>query len=147
MGISDAPKPKLLIAEDDVENQEFLEFFLEKYFSVDVCDSSDTFYEMLDQKRYDIILMDISIKGKKNGLDLTKELKNNPNHSEIPVICYTAHALYKDRINALDAGCDAYISKPSDTRLLLDTLFNLLKAKGKFFLDNTPTHLSGLAIT
>ena len=132
MGNMTETKPRLLITEDDFENQKFLQLFLKRYFSVDVCDSAQTFYELMNKEKYDIILMDISIKGEKNGLELTRELKNDPDHSSIPVICYTAHAFNKDRINALDAGCDVYISKPSDIHTLLNSIFDLLKMPNKF---------------
>ena len=134
MGVTKINQPRLLITEDDYENRKFLEMYLKRYFDVDVCDSSDTFYYHIDKKSYDLILMDISIRGSKNGLDLTKELKNNPDRRDIPIICYTAHAFNKDRLNALDAGCDAYISKPSDVRTLLTTLVEMLKMKGKDYL-------------
>ena len=134
MGISEAQKPKLLITEDDIENRKFLILFLKRYFSIDVCDSSETFYDFIRQNSYDIILMDISIKGKKNGLELTRELKKNKGFKDIPILCYTAHAYNKDRLNALDAGCDAYISKPSDMRTLLNELVNLLRLSGKEYL-------------
>ncbi len=136
MGNLTEAKPKLLITEDDFENQKFLQLFLNRYFTVDICDSSLTFYELLSNEKYDIILMDISIKGEKNGLVLTKELKNNPNYSTIPIICYTAHAFNKDRINALEAGCDIYLSKPTDIHTLLNTLFDLLSVKGKFLMGS-----------
>jgi DNA-binding response OmpR family regulator len=138
MGYPTEKKPKLLIIEDDFENQKFLNFFLKRYFQVDVCDSSDTFYELINKEKTDIILMDISIKGPKNGLQLTQELKNDPKFSTIPVVCYTAHAFNKDRLNALDAGCDAYISKPSDIHTLLNSLFDLLRMKGNLFTGNNP---------
>lgn len=130
MGIDELAKPKLLITEDDYENRKFLELFLRRYFQVDVCDSSESFYSLISKHNYDIILMDISIKGGKNGLELTKEMKSNPELSSIPIVCYTAHAFNKDRLNALDAGADAYISKPSDIRVLLNSLIDLLKGKG-----------------
>lgn len=136
MGNLTEAKPKLLIAEDDFENQKFLQLFLKKYFTVDICDSAHTFYELLNKEKYDIILMDISIKGEKNGLELTRELRNNPNYSAIPIICYTAHAFNKDRINALEAGCDIYLSKPSDIHTLLNALFDLLSVKGKFLMGS-----------
>ena len=136
-------KPRLLITEDDFENQKFLELFLKKYFTIDMCDSSEAFYALMNNGKYDIILMDISIKGKKDGLELTRELKNNPNYSNIPVICYTAHAFNKDRLNALDAGCDVYLSKPSDIHTLLNSLFELLKLNGKVFVGSN--HIQGFA--
>ncbi|MHB8904926.1 MAG: response regulator [Melioribacteraceae bacterium] len=138
MGNTTEVKPRLLITEDDFENQKFLQLFLKKYFMVDICNSSESFYNLMNREKYDIILMDISIKGDKNGLDLTREMRNNPDFSEIPVVCYTAHAFNKDRINALDAGCDIYLSKPSDIHTLLNALFDLLKLRGKYFLGSSP---------
>lgn len=138
MGNTAEQKPRLLITEDDYENQKFLELFLKKYFTIDICDSSESFYALMNKEKYDIVLMDISIKGKKDGLELTRELKNDPNYSNIPVICYTAHAFNKDRLNALDAGCDAYLSKPSDIHTLLNSLFDLLRAKGKSIVVSNP---------
>lgn len=131
-------KPKLLITEDDFENQKFLELFLKRYFEVDICDSSDTFYNFIESKKYDIILMDISIRGNRNGLELTSELKSNPEYSSIPIVCYTAHAFNRDRVNALNAGCDAYLSKPSDIRTLLGSLIEMLKRTQKEFIFEYP---------
>jgi DNA-binding response OmpR family regulator len=131
-------KPSLLIVEDDIENQKFLVLYLKRYFKVDVCDSSDTFYDFLQSTSYDIILMDISIKGKKNGLELTTEIKNNQQYAPIPVVCYTAHAFNRDRVNALNAGCDAYLSKPSDIKTLLGSLLELLQLNDKQYLFEYP---------
>lgn len=131
MGQLPKEKPKLLIIEDDYENQKFLTLFLGRYFEVDSCDSSDTFYELSSKKKYDIFLMDISIKGYKNGLELTREIKLNPSTAFIPVVCYTAHAFQQDRLNALDAGCDEYISKPSNIYSLLKTLLAQVEKKSR----------------
>ncbi len=130
MGLKEVTKPRLLITEDDFENRKFLELFLKRYFIVDMCDSSEEFYSLMEKKNYDIILMDISIKGEKNGLELTREIKSDPARRDIPILCYTAHAFNKDRLNALDAGCDFYLSKPADIRTLLNSLAELLKVKG-----------------
>ncbi|SRR3989339_1720653 len=128
--------PKLLIVEDDLENQKFLYYFLKKHFRIEVCDSAEMCYEFLFKERSEIILMDISIKGYKNGLDLTKELKRHPLFSKIPIVCYTAHAYNEDRINSIDAGCDAYISKPTNYNILLNTLLRLIQE------SNENKHLS-----
>jgi len=119
-------KKKVLIVEDDEENQKFLQYFLRKYFRVEMCDSAEGCYQLLDKEIADLILMDISIKGSKNGLELTKELKNSISYSKIPIVCYTAHAYNDDRNNALEAGCDMFISKPTDYYVLLNTLQKLL---------------------
>lgn len=134
MEYSKINKPKLLITEEDYENRKFLTLFLQKYFQIDSCDSSDSFYSLIKSENYDLILMDISIKGRKNGLELTREIKQNPEFAKVPVICFTAHAFHKDRLNALDAGCDVFLTKPMEVHSLLNSLFDQLKKVGKGFL-------------
>lgn len=127
-------KPSLLIVEDDFENQKFLQFFLRRKFDVELCDSADTFYRKLKEKKFDIILMDISLKGKKDGLQLTRELRSSAEYKDLPVIGLSAHAFQKDKDNAYDAGVDLFITKPVQNDNLLDALFNTLEQKtGKKF--------------
>lgn len=122
-------KPLLLIVEDDYENQKFLQFFLRRKFEVDICDSADSFYKKLKEKRFDIILMDISLKGKKDGLQLTREIRVSDNYKDMPIVGLSAHAFQKDKNNAYDAGVDLFITKPVQNDVLLDALFNTLEKK------------------
>jgi CheY-like chemotaxis protein len=128
-------KPTILIVEDDYENQRFLEIFLGKRFKVISCDSEEYFYKYLNNNVIDIILMDISLRGGKDGLQLTKEIKNNPKFKHIPVICLTAHAFPKDRENALNAGVDIFLTKPIGNEFLLNTL---LEKANKNNIDKNP---------
>jgi len=122
-------KPRILITEDDKENQRFLRMFLRKNFETDICDSEISLYENLRVHKYDVILMDISLKGNKNGLELTRELKADPEYKDIPIVCLTAHAFKKDAQNAIEAGVDFYLSKPVDNHVLLETLINAAQGK------------------
>lgn len=117
-------KPNLLITEDDFENQKFLEMFLKRNFDVEICDSEQSFYEHLNKKKFDVILMDISLRGNKNGLELTKELKKMPGYNKTPVICLSAHAFKKDRDNAMNAGVDVFLTKPVENKVLMNTLLD-----------------------
>ncbi len=129
-------KPKILIIENDADNRKFLKLFLSKFFSVTVCDSAESFYSLINKDNYDLIILEIAIRGKKNGLELASEIKSNPNFSHIPILCYTGYAYHQDRINALNAGCDKYLSKPADIKILVSTLLEMLKDKGKDFYYN-----------
>ena len=121
----------MLIVEDDVINQITIKKFIEKKYTTIITDSSDEALEILKKKKVDIILMDISIKGKKNGLELTKELKASKEFSHIPVIAITAHAFEEDKQNALEAGCDNYLAKPFSKESLLDMIAEI-EHKSKF---------------
>lgn len=127
--MSESIKPRLLIVEDDFENQKFLQIFLKRKFDVDICDSADTFYEKIKEKEFDIILMDISLRGRKDGLQLTKEMRENSKYNTIPIVGLSAHAFQKDRDNAYNAGIDVFITKPVQNDVLMDTLVNTLENK------------------
>jgi CheY-like chemotaxis protein len=73
--------------------------------------------------------MDISLKGNKNGLELTRELKADPGFKDIPIVCLTAHAFKKDVENAVNAGVDIFLTKPVDNHVLMRTLLNAADKK------------------
>ena len=108
-----------LLVEDDNINQLTIKIFLENRYTTIVTDSSDEVLGILKKNKVDIILMDISIWGKMNGLELTKVLKATKEFSHIPVIAVTAHAFEDDKQNALEAGCDSYLAKPFSKESLL----------------------------
>ncbi|MCF8240640.1 MAG: response regulator [Melioribacteraceae bacterium] len=117
-------KPKLLVVEDDYENQKFLQIFLKRKFKLEICDSSDTFYEKLKEQDFDIILMDISLRGKKDGLQLTRELREMPKYKDLPIVGLSAHAFQRDKDNAYNAGVNQFLTKPVQNDVLMDTLVN-----------------------
>jgi len=125
------PKPRLLIVEDDYENQKFLQIFLKRKFDLKLCDSGDTFYERLSESEFDIILMDISLRGSKDGLQLTKEIRENDKYKHLPVVGLSAHAFQKDKDNAYNAGVDIFLTKPVQNDVLMDTLLKALQQKAK----------------
>lgn len=65
------------------------------------------------EEQPDIILMDLQMPGM-DGLSATRELRANPRTSHIPVVVVTASTMDEDRVQAMDAGCNAYVVKPVD---------------------------------
>ena len=122
-------KPRLLIVEDDFENQKFLQIFLKRKFELQICDSAETFYEKLDQSKFDIILMDISLRGKKDGLQLTQEIRQMEEYKNLPIVGLSAHAFQRDKDNAYNAGIDIFLTKPVQNDVLMDTLVRMLGKK------------------
>jgi len=116
-------KTAILIVEDDKFNKEILKRILDKKYKTHTAESAEEAYEVLKKNEVDLILMDISIQGKKDGLELTKELKATKKYLHIPVIAVTAHAGNEDQWNALTAGCDDYLAKPFS----MDQLFKKIE--------------------
>ena len=125
----DTKKPNLLVVEDDYENQKFLQIFLKRKFNLEICDSSETFYEKLNEMKFDIILMDISLRGKKDGLQLTREIREKPEYKDLPIVGLSAHAFQRDKDNAYNAGVDVFLTKPVQNDVLMDTLVKTLEQK------------------
>lgn len=67
----------------------------------------------------DLVLMDIRLPGI-NGYEVTRHIKQI--RPELPVIAQTAYAMEIEIIKARESGCDDYITKPLDRRLLLDMI-------------------------
>ncbi len=75
----------------------------------------------------DLILMDIQLPGM-DGYETTRRLKANPALRRIPIIAVTSYALSGDDAKALEAGCDAYVTKPFSPRALLAKIREYLPA-------------------
>ena len=66
--------------------------------------------------------MDIAIKGSKDGLQITEELKNSEQYKNIPIICLSEHVLDRDKKRAYEAGADVFLEKPVKNDKLLNTI-------------------------
>lgn len=82
----------------------------------DARDATEAF-QVIQRERPGFILLDLNLPDM-NGLTLARKLKTDPATKHIRVIAVTGYASRFTRQDALDAGCDAYITKPVDTRTL-----------------------------
>jgi PAS domain S-box-containing protein len=119
------PRQSILLVEDDSLTVEFMRAILGRDYSLHVASSAVEAMGVLQATPIDIILMDLSLSGEKNGLELTAELKASVEWGRIPIIAATAHAFPEDRQRCLDSGCDGYISKPIEKKLLVEIIDRL----------------------
>src|SRR6185295_15365995 len=73
----------------------------------------------------DVIVMDLSLPGL-DGWEATRRLKGDPRTRHIPVVVLTGHALAGHSQGAMDAGCDAFITKPCLPERLLEEIRTIL---------------------
>ncbi|RLA78213.1 MAG: hypothetical protein DRG78_15660 [Epsilonproteobacteria bacterium] len=115
----------ILIVEDIEANQMFLGIVLKNAGLT--YDTATNGLEAIDQfktKKYDLILMDENMP-KLGGIAATKiilKIEREDGLKHTPIISLTANALKGDRERFLEAGMDAYLSKPIDPNLLVGTL-------------------------
>ena len=116
----------ILYVEDEEVTFSVVRRFLEKLYQVENATDAETAINLLELKKYDLILMDISLKHSINGLDLTRLIRNMPYYIDIPIIAVTAHAMVGDKEKILDSGCDAYLSKPFTMKEITDLISKFL---------------------
>jgi two-component system phosphate regulon response regulator PhoB len=118
---------KILIVEDEAAIRQMLSMVLtqEGYNSLEVANVGAAF-EMLENLTPDLILLDWMMPGL-SGLEFTRRLKKTPNTRSIPIILLTAKSEEADKVTALDAGADDYITKPFSTPELIARIRALLR--------------------
>lgn len=112
-----APEP-ILVVDDNPTNLKLLRVLLEaEGYTVRTAQDGEQALAALRELRPRLVLMDLHLPGI-SGLELTRQLKADPATRDIPVLAVTASAREHDRQQALQAGCDGFLSKPIDTRAL-----------------------------
>lgn len=109
------PRPRVLCVEDNAANLALVAAVLEAA-AIDVTGTATAAQALawLEGGRADLILMDVRLPDG-DGLELTRRLRALPDTARVPIIALTTHAMAGDAVRALEAGCDAYITKPIDT--------------------------------
>jgi len=121
-----AMEKKILIAEDNPQNMRLLEMLLgAKGYTLLKATDGEEAVNLATTGRPDLIIMDIQLP-KMNGLEATRKLRQLPDFSHTPIIAITAYAMKGDREKLLAAGCDAYLSKPINTRELPEIISEML---------------------
>jgi CheY-like chemotaxis protein len=118
---------KILVVEDNDRNRRLLKILLKSEgYEVIEATTGEEAMDCLKIQKPDLILMDIQLPNT-DGLDLTKRIKEDSETDHIPIIAVTAYAMKGDRERILEAGCDAYVSKPINTRELPGLIADVLK--------------------
>ena len=120
---------RILLAEDNPVNQKVALAMLKHLgYKADVAVNGKEVLNSLEQKSYDLILMDIQMP-EMDGLEATKFIRSSlPAAKQPKIIAMTAYTLQGDREQCLAAGMDEYISKPVKMEELKDALERLVKS-------------------
>ncbi len=117
---------RILVVDDNLANLKLAGDLCEcEGYEVERAQSAEGALEAISRRKPDLILMDLALPGM-DGLSLTRRLRKDPTTWHIPVVALTAFAMRHDEERAREAGCDAYLAKPIDTRALPDLLASLL---------------------
>jgi len=118
---------RILAIEDHEENRRLLRDLLTSFgYELTEAVTGEEGLTAAQANPPDLILMDIQLPGI-DGYETTRRIKANPALRHIPVIAVTSYALSGDDVKALEAGCDAYVTKPFDPAELLAKIGEFLQ--------------------
>jgi CheY-like chemotaxis protein len=121
---------KILIAEDDALSAMLLTRTVESYSDavLTVTNGFDAVETCHNNPDIDLVLMDIKMPGM-DGYEATKRIRQFNKH--MVIIAQTAYSLSYDRQNAIEAGCDEYISKPYNKTLIIALIKKCMEKQKK----------------
>lgn len=109
--------PVILVVEDNLDNLITIKAILGKRNKIFTAVDGEEGLNMAVKLIPDIILLDMSLP-KMSGKEIVKILKQKVETKNIPVIAVTAQAMRGDKESFLEVGCDDYISKPIDPKII-----------------------------
>ncbi|AWI79627.1 hypothetical protein CEW87_09725 [Parazoarcus communis] len=120
---------RILVAEDNLTNQEVAEAVLSKMgLEVTLANNGREAIEKGQSGHFDAILMDIQMP-EMDGLEATRQIRASDWGRTLPIIAMTAAAFDHDRKASEQSGMNAHISKPIDTLVLLKVLLQWVPAR------------------
>jgi PAS domain S-box-containing protein len=117
---------RILLAEDNTFNQQVALEMLEQAGGVVVlANNGAEALDLLRKTSFDLVLMDVQMPVM-DGLAATRAIRANPALQGLPVVAMTANATSEDRARCMEAGMDAFISKPIQPPVLIETVARYL---------------------
>jgi PAS domain S-box-containing protein len=115
---------RILVAEDNPVNQDLTVELLERRgHSATVAENGNEALRAIERHSFDLVLMDVQMP-EMGGLEATRRIREKEKTSggHLPIVAMTAHAMREDRQRCLEAGMDAYLSKPIEAKDLFETV-------------------------
>ena len=108
---------RALLVEDDPSTRHLIELILTKRgHDVSPCENAEEGWEAYQKSTHSLAVIDLMLPGKRDGLDLCRQIRTHPDGDTSALIVCTARSQSDDLEAVLGAGADDYISKPFDPR-------------------------------
>jgi signal transduction histidine kinase/ligand-binding sensor domain-containing protein/DNA-binding response OmpR family regulator len=119
---------QLLIIEDNDAMRNFLKDEFLKYLSVDTAEDGKIGLQKAIETNPDLIICDVMLP-EMDGYEVTRRLKGEFQTCHIPVILLTAHASIENRLEGVESGADAYITKPFNSTYVVKRVMKLIEQR------------------
>ncbi len=120
--------PLLLLVEDDIDLLSYLQDSLIDQYRIHTASDGVQALKSVIVNHPELVISDIMMP-EMDGIELTNKIKTDIRISHIPVILLTAKSTLENRLEGLDIGADAYLSKPFHLKNLNAQIENLLKSR------------------
>jgi signal transduction histidine kinase len=122
---------RMLVVEDDPDSLELLRVVLEDAgaYVTTATNATEALNALDVPDAFDVIVSDIAMPGM-DGYAFIRRLRADSRSSAVPAVALTAYARGEDVDRAVQAGYQEHLSKPVDSRKLIETVKNLIRAKG-----------------
>jgi two-component system, cell cycle response regulator len=140
-------KALLLLVDDNEEILEFLEHELNEKYDILKAGDGQAALDLIKEKAVHLVISDVMMPVM-DGFELCRLIKENFEHSHIPVILLTARNTLQSKIEGLELGADAYIEKPFSPEYLQVQIANLLTNRNKikeYFASSPLVHIKSMA--
>ena len=139
------PSARLLIVDDDPELRQFLhtELEIEGYACTEAASGQQALVQ-LRESRWDLLLLDWTLPDF-SGVEICRRLRDSDDHT--PVLMLTARDDVRERVEALDAGADDYLTKPFSIEELLARVRARLRSASKASSEPETLQLADLQLT
>ncbi|MEH1834400.1 MAG: response regulator [Nostoc sp.] len=117
---------RILLADDNADMRDYLRRLLSQRYEVEAVADGAAALAAIQAQRPDLILSDVMMP-ELDGFELLRQLRADPQRSELPVILLSAQAGEESRVSGLAAGADDYLIKPFSARELLARVESTLK--------------------
>ncbi len=124
---------QVLLVEDNVLNQVLAKKVLSDWkWNVEVAENGLVAIKKLEQRDFDIVLMDIQLP-EMDGYQATKYIRSHmpKPKCDVPIMAMTAHAISSEEEKCYEAGMHGYISKPFNQNVLYSRIMAVLRSNGK----------------
>jgi len=141
------PGEKILVVEDEEDILELITYNLKREnYQVEGVESGEEAIDMAGRIRPDLILLDIMLPGK-DGLEVCRQLKGDPDTSGIPIIMVSAKGEEADIVVGLELGAEDYVAKPFSPKVLVARVRAVLRrATAGPIEDNTEIKVENIVI-
>jgi len=137
---------RILIVDGIADNREILYQMLQPLgFELQIAENGETCLQIVDDWQPDLVLMEMRMFGKPDGLTTTRSLHAKQHLEALPVIIVSGNAFEEDRINSHAAGCVEHLVKPVEQALLLHMLNKHLPLQWEY--EQTTTDASNVRST